>query len=209
MIWSWCRSRACHVRDTVQGNPKKPWSEVSRQVASVTSYLIARAHTVWDVHSDDVLIALEGQGQLAHLTLLDIFMPPDESLASQRNFWVEMNRSHTSKAKAEHLEASARRTLGNPTKNKSKSKDKQHSACFLSSWLWPLTPLVAYVLDCACSVLSVPTEKKRNRLAWHCQRLALLFLFHVLWPSLSAVGEVFVFEMFNGYALGHAYISTP
>lgn len=76
---------------------------MSRQVASVTNYLIARAHTVWDIHSDDVLIALEGP----HLTLLDIFMPPDESLASQRNFWVEMNRSHISGAKAEHLEASA------------------------------------------------------------------------------------------------------
>lgn len=89
---------------------------MSRQNATVTSYLIARAHTVWGFHSDDVLVALEGQRQRPHLTLLDIFMPPDESLASQRNFWVEMNRSHTSIAKAEHLEASARRTLGNPAK---------------------------------------------------------------------------------------------
>lgn len=52
-------------------------------------------------------------------------------------------------------------------------------------------------------------QRRKNETALlDTQCLALLFLFQVLRRYLSAVCEVFVFEMFNGYALGHAYIST-
>lgn len=49
------------------------------QVASVMMYLAQTHHVVWDLHSEDIILNCRG-GRVC-LTLLDIFMPPDECLA--------------------------------------------------------------------------------------------------------------------------------
>eukprot|EP00435_Cladocopium_sp_Y103_P055655 s2202_g18.t1 len=58
-------------------------SQVPSQVASVSTYLVRANHVIWDLHSQDVVLESRPDGRV-HMTLLDIFMPPCQSLVGAK-----------------------------------------------------------------------------------------------------------------------------
>ena len=60
----------------------RPAIQVAVQLCSAMSYLVEVAHIVWDVHSEAVL--LDCRQHHPHLTILDIFMEPSETLATNQ-----------------------------------------------------------------------------------------------------------------------------
>ena len=56
--------------------------QVAVQLCSAMSYLVEVAHIIWDLHSEDVL--LDCRQHHPHLTILDIFLEPSETLAANR-----------------------------------------------------------------------------------------------------------------------------
>ena len=54
-------------------------AQVLDQVLDVVQYCTRCAHILWDLHIDDVLI--QGGQDQPQLLLLDVFMPPDPTLA--------------------------------------------------------------------------------------------------------------------------------
>lgn len=68
-------------------------AQVATQVASVMMYLAQAKHVAWDVHFEDIM--LNCHGSRVHLTMLDIFMRPDECLGSSVFFFFFGKRSYT------------------------------------------------------------------------------------------------------------------
>ena len=58
--------------------PGQPLQEALASLAAVVAYCTWRVHPLWDVHLNDVLLHMRGDG-LAKMILLDCIQLPDEN----------------------------------------------------------------------------------------------------------------------------------